>query len=60
QTLHKNVSAETGREKPNTQPKTNQPTPKQASDWQKSKNYKGSKPTPNPTGQKQRGSAKNT
>ncbi|MDK6494419.1 hypothetical protein QP172_12005, partial [Corynebacterium coyleae] len=23
----KNVSAETGREKPNTQPKTNQPTP---------------------------------
>ncbi|WP_290183708.1 hypothetical protein [Corynebacterium afermentans] len=37
---------ETGREKPNTQPKTNQPTPKQAPDWQKSKNYKVQQPTP--------------
>ena len=42
----KTFQKETGREKPNTQPKTNQPTPKQAPDWQKSKNYKVQQPTP--------------
>ncbi|MCG7291924.1 hypothetical protein MHJ98_06090, partial [Corynebacterium afermentans] len=41
-----------GREKPNTQPKTNQPTPKQAPDWQKSKNYKVQQPTPTRRGYK--------
>ena len=48
----KTFQKETGREKPNTQPKTNQPTPKQAPDWQKSKNYKVQQPTPTRRGYK--------
>ena len=47
------------REKPKTQPKTNQPTPKQAPDWQNPKITKVQQPTPNPTGQN-KGLAKNT
>ena len=36
-------------------PNTNTHKHASISDWQKSKNYKGSKPTPNPTGSKTRG-----
>ena len=48
QTLHKNVSAETGREKPKTQPKTHQPTPHNAvPDWHNPKITKvQTQPTP--------------
>jgi len=49
---------ETGREKP--KPNQKQTNQHKVLDWQKSKNYKGSKPTPNPTGSKTQGSAKNT
>ena len=50
QTLHKNVSAETGREKP--KPNQKQTNQHKMLDWQNPKITKVQQPTPNPTGQK--------
>ncbi|MGV0444991.1 hypothetical protein ACUY3B_03110, partial [Corynebacterium ureicelerivorans] len=58
QTLHKSFSKKQGREKPETQPKTNHPTPPHQIavmlNWHNFQKLQGSTTTdPNPTGQKQ-------